>query len=157
MIPRIRKLFFARIGHLRLRMTSFDIHSFQGVHNTKEEAKVVIKNPEVVESVHSSSVCSLAASTHHHPSTCPSCISKVASFDGIEARSTPSSANPLKTDAWNYTTTLNSQDRKKGKQRNNIEATLKSRELLRNYKSRRTRSLERNHRHLVVIDPSNER
>ena len=36
-------------------------------------------------------------------------------------------------------------------------SVLKSRELLQSYKSRRTRSLERNHRHLVNIDPSNKR
>jgi len=35
-------------------------------------------------------------------------------------------------------------------------SVLKSRELLQSYKSRRTRSLERNHRHLVNIDPSNK-
>ena len=36
-------------------------------------------------------------------------------------------------------------------------SVLKSRKLLQSYKSRRTRSLERNHRHLVNIDPSNKR
>ena len=36
-------------------------------------------------------------------------------------------------------------------------SVLKSRELLQSYKSRRTRSLERNHRHLVNIDPSHKR